>query len=156
MRPEDLIFPIEPGLTPSLVLERLSNGATSQDSDKIQLAITSAFQIGLRPEFVPKLLDILVLPNHISHEDIVSYLQQLKDRRAVDVLYRTALTSHPYLDNDEFFGLARKCTWALADIGTPEALTKLKLLASVENPSVASYAQKRIDSWQEELHRKGV
>jgi hypothetical protein len=60
------------------------------------------------------------------------------------------------LHYDEFFNVARKCTWALADIGTPEAHAKLQLLAKNENPMIAQYAQKRLDGWEREMSRKGT
>ena len=74
----------------------------------------------------------------------------------MEALYRTAFVEHEYRAYDEFFGLARRCTWALADIGTVEAYEKLELLAQCNNPMIAAYAQKRLDSWEEEKTRKGV
>jgi hypothetical protein len=154
MKPEDLILPRKPGLNPAEVLDCLNRSAASRDPCEIQDAITSAHQLGLKPEFVPVFLNLLEMPDHFRHEDIVSGLQKLRDPRAINALYRTALTRHSYLDYDEFFGLARKCTWALADIGTPDALAKLKLLATATNPTIAAYAKKRIERWKSELHRK--
>jgi len=154
MKPEDLIFPKQPGLDASDVVARLHHAAESRNPREIESAVTAAYQVGLRHDFVPALLEILDLPDHISHEDIVGALQALKDPRAIQSLHRTALKRYAYLDYDEFFGLARKCTWALADIGTPEALAKLELLASCENSTIAGYARKRIEHWQEEKHRK--
>jgi hypothetical protein len=62
-------------------------------------------------------------------------------------------TLRPY---DECFGLARKCTWALADIGTPEAHARLEILAKHSNPQIAAYAQKRLDEWDDERPRNGA
>ena len=67
-----------------------------------------------------------------------------------------AVVTHQYLDYDEFFGLARKCTWALADIGTPEANTALQELSQVDNQTIADYAQERLDKWEQELYRKNA
>ena len=63
----------------------------------------------------------------------------------MDILYSTAMRNFDYLDYDEDFGLARKCTWALADIGTPDAWQKLQNLARSQNEIIAGYAQKRLD-----------
>ena len=63
---------------------------------------------------------------------------------------------HDYLDHDECFGLARKCTWALADIGTPEARAGLDRLALSPHGMIAEFAQKRLDQWEKELQRKGT
>jgi len=110
-------------------LEALARAARIADSKSVESSLVEAFRIGFTPEFVPVLIELLEMPWHNRHEDIVSSLQQLKDPRAVDPLYRAAIVTHAYLDYDEFFGLARKCTWALADIGTAEAQARLKSLA---------------------------
>jgi hypothetical protein len=47
----------------------------------------------------------------------------------------------------EELALVRKCTWALADIGTPEAKARLQDLAKSLNAQIAGYAQKRLDRW---------
>lgn len=106
------------------------------------------------PDYPLILAKLLLSTNHQRHEDIAHTLQGFKDLRTVDALFQAALVIHDHLHYDEFFGLARKCTWALADIGTPEALSKLQLLAKGENQLIAGYAQKRIDSWKSERHRK--
>ncbi len=103
---------------------------------------------------MPQLIVLLRSKDHFRHEDIVNALQDIKDPRAVEELAEAALVSHEYLAYDEFFGLARKCTWALADIGTPEAKTKLVQLAASENPLIAGYAKKRLDRWDDERKRK--
>ena len=93
---------------------------------------------------------------HYKHEDIAQILQGLKDPSTVDCLYRAAELQFDYLNYDDTFGFARKCTWALADIGTPEAKAKLQQSARSSNDFGAKYAQKRLDRWEQELSRKGA
>jgi hypothetical protein len=93
---------------------------------------------------------------HYKHEDIARILQGLKDPSTVDCLYSAAELQFDYLNYDDTFGFARKCTWALADIGTPEAKAKLQQLARSSNAFVAEYAQKRLNRWEQELSRKGT
>ena len=137
------------------VIAVLKRGIESRDANEIEDAVLSAFEIGLRPEFVPLFIRLLDLAGHHQHEDVVLALQELKDASAVNSLYNAAFVKHDYLAYDELFGLARKCTWALADIGTADALAKLRLMASSENRLIAVYAQKRIDNWDDEIVRKG-
>ena len=101
------------------------------------------------------LIKLLNLDYHQCHEDLVLTIQQLKLPEAVDVLYSTALKKYHYLEYDELFALARKCTWALADIGTLAAQEKLRQLAGGDRQIIAGYAQKRLNNWERELHRKG-
>src|SRR5450756_1490554 len=154
MRPEDLIFKPKHALDPDQVLDRLKQAADSKNANEIGQVMLEVFSVGVRPEFVPVLIDLLSQERHYKHEDIISAFQTLKDPRTVEVIYRASFIRHDYLDYDDTFGLARKCTWALADIGTEEALAKLRLLAKSENSMVSGYAQKRIDNWELERHRK--
>jgi hypothetical protein len=134
-------------------LQALEDAAKNEDADGIDLALRIDFE-GLTPAFVPVLIQLLGASWHQRHQDIAHTLQGLKDPRAVDALYQATFVRYHYLAYDEYFGLARKCTWALADTGTPEAKAKLKLLAAGENPVIAGYAQKRLDKWDDEQKRK--
>ncbi|MFL6332847.1 MAG: hypothetical protein ACJ754_05815 [Pyrinomonadaceae bacterium] len=134
----------------------LDGAIQAKDGERVELALNECFRAGLAQEHVPALIGLLGQSWHSRHEDVVSALQQLKDDRAVDALYEEAHASYEYLEYDEFYGLARKCTWALADIGTPEAKAKLEVLAREDNELVAGYARKRLNQWDAELHRKGT
>lgn len=125
-----------------------------QDAELAEVAFYSALQ-NIHPLHVELLILLLEAPWHCRHEDLVQAFQRLRIPASVDALERTAHRTYSYLDYDECFGLARKCTWALADIGTPEAHQALTRLAASENQLIAGYAQKRLTNWQKELHRKG-
>ena len=136
------------------VIRELNDAAASIVPDVVDDAVTEAYRFGLSSEFVPALIQLRGLEWHTRHEDIVSALQQLRDPQSVDILEVTARKTFDYLDYDEFRGLARKCTWALADIGTMSARIALERLAADRDPLIAGYAQKRLDHWQDEIHRK--
>jgi hypothetical protein len=120
-------------------------------------ALVLLVRICKRPaDYAALLASLLVCTNHQWNENLAEALQREKDPTTVDALYDAALTIHDHLHYDEFFNVARKCTWALADIGTPEAHAKLQLLAKNENPMIAQYAQKRLDGWEREMSRKGT
>src|SRR4051812_74499 len=97
-------------------LDALVRAAGSRDPDAVERAVSQAFRQGLAPDFVPVLVDLLGMPWHFRHEDVARALQELKDARAVEPLYRAASACHGYLDYDDSFSLARKCVWGLADI----------------------------------------
>ncbi len=82
------------------ILEELALASELEDARAVEEAIEKAYHAGFDAEFVPVLLDLLERNFHTRHEDIVSTLQELKDPRAVNGLYRAALVSHPYLDYD--------------------------------------------------------
>jgi len=136
-------------------LRELNTVARSGDEDAVESAVFNAYEAGFSRDFVPALLTLISRRDHTCHEDVVSALQDLRDPRAVEALYDAALVDHEYLAYDEFFGLARKCTWALADIGTPEAHSRLQALAKHNNSQIAGYAKKRLENWDGERDRKG-
>jgi hypothetical protein len=125
------------------------------DADSVECALIIARGRTGDIDLVPTLVALLQAPWHRGHEDLARWLQDLRDPRAVDALYEAALTKHEYLEYDDSHALARKCAWALADIGSAEAQRKLRLLAGAADREVAGYAQKRLDEWTEEIARKG-
>jgi hypothetical protein len=120
----------------------------------VEDALVQAFAAGLHTQMSSLLIALAEALWHTRHEDVVLALQWLRSPEAVDALERVASATYAYLDYDEFYGLARKCTWALADIGTPTAYQALERLARSSNPIIAGYATKRITHWQDERHRK--
>ncbi len=139
---------------PSAMFELLQRAAQSGDASSVDCALLIAHGRTAHRDLVPLLAELLRAPWHYKHEDLARWLQDLRDARAIDALYETALTKHAYLAYDDGHALARKCTWALADIGTPEAEEKLRGLAACGDPVISEYAQKRLDRWQLELPRK--
>jgi HEAT repeat protein len=132
----------------------LQNHPENLKAESIEALLWLADIVGPPPDYAVILASLLLATNHQRNEDIAHTLQGLRDARTVEALFCAALSIHGHLHYDEFFNVARKCTWALADIGTPEAFAKLQELTTNENPSIAGYAQKRIDSWVKERARK--
>jgi hypothetical protein len=83
-------------------------------------------------------------PWHFQHEDIVFDLGLLKDPSSVDVLKKTALAKHPYLENDEFFVLGTHSIHALENIQTPEAIGAIGELAKNDNEILSKRAIERL------------
>ena len=146
---------LDPRGTPGFGAPLLREALASGDPVVVECAtiLISSFE-GWKPEHVPALLELLAAPWHTSHEDIALALQKIRDPRSIDALHRTALTKLPYLDYNDSHALARKCTWALADIGTPEARTRLEALTTEADETVAEFARKRLANWDRELDRK--
>lgn len=136
------------------ILEALRRSVAAKDADAFEVALGQTMTRGLCPAVVELLMEALAMRWHTRHEDVARALQDIKDPRAVGVLYSAALTVHEYLAFDDGFSLARKCTWALADIGTREARSRLVELAGSANATIAGYAQRRLDRWSVE-HPRG-
>jgi len=143
-------------LTSERIEADLTKAIAAENADDFEESVRSVFSFGdtIGSEISALLANALPMTWHTRHEDIVNALQDAKDPNTVDALYAAALATHEYLEFDENFGLARKCTWALADIGTEAARARLEELARCSNPKIRSYARKRLDNWQEEIQRK--
>jgi len=149
-----LYFSFDGGPTIFELIESFGAAIENEDSNAIDELMERLWENGPSREYVPILIRLLDTTCHTRHEDIALALQDLKDSRAIDPLYHAAHASHDYLAFDENFGLARKCTWALADIGTDEAKARLIQISAEPNEVVAAFAQKRLDNWDLELDRK--
>ena len=141
---------LDPVARPEVAESALREALVSQDADSVDgaLLLASRFNL-LTPDLAPLLATLLVLPWHRSHEDIASALQQLRAPATADALAQAALVKHDYLAYNDSHALARKCTWALADIGTPEARAHLESLARTDDIEIAAYARRRLENWED-------
>lgn len=136
-------------------IDQLRAAIEKQDSDVVESVLHLCYDKAGGADYVG-LLDLLLLADwHMSHEDVAQELQRLRSPLAIPALRTTATRKFAYLEYNNSHALARKCTWALADIGTKEAKEKLLEIAACEDREVAGYAKKRLDSWESELGRKG-
>jgi hypothetical protein len=143
--------PTEEQLRAATFLESVIHSRNPKQAESAVIQASSA----LHPIHAPALIQLAEAPWHQRHEDVVHALQQLRSPEAVSTLERVTFSNHAYLAYDNNHALARKCTWALADIGTQEAQQALKRIAGCTDPTIAGYAKKRLDNWQKESHRKG-
>ena len=82
---------------------------------------------------------------HHSHEDIANLLEEVASPKTINAIYDLAIMKLDYMEYDEFFNIARKCTYALGYINTPKAKEKLELLAQNENELIREYAIKQLN-----------
>lgn len=137
-------------------LHQLRAAIDKKDSDAVEDALMLCYDNEGGADYIGLLVQLLQADWHMRHEDVALELQRLRSPLAVPALRATATRRFAYLEYDSSHALARKCTWALADIGTKEAQEKLIEIASCDDPEVAGYAQKRLDNWELELRRKGA
>lgn len=133
----------------------LTTIVASQDAESLEDWLFEGDE-PLKPSDALAMADALLGDWHELHEDLTSELQRLRDPQTADALFRAATAAYPYRHWDDGHAVARKCTWALADIGTPETKRMLTELAKHSNEVLAGYATKRLERWEQELSRKGV
>lgn len=125
----------------SIVTQLLNEAMTAENTAEVDDALTIGCWLSLiSKDHAPILSRLLTQTWHQSHENIALNLQKLRDPRSIDALYTAATIHLTYLDYDNGLALARKCTYALGDIGTPEAIVKLQQISRSGDPERRKYA----------------
>lgn len=137
---------------PAKSLEMLRRALAEKDPQGVEFGKLLMFKFGFSKEFLDILNQLAEAPWHTRHEDVVSALADLKDPSSVEILARTAVASHPYLEFDKAFALGTKSIYALWGIQTPEAVAKLGELARNKNRVLKSTAKDRL----KDIAKKGT
>ncbi len=132
--------------TPNDTIRLLEQARDDRSANDVEFALGLIFRFQPSADYVPLLWELLLADFHTRHEDIALALEDLKDPRSIGALYLAAHAHFAHLDYDENFALPRKCTWALARIGTPEAFDRLRQLVESPNPKISAFAQKRLQT----------
>ena len=91
------------------------------------------------------LIEFIYDKKHYNHEDLAFLLEKKHSPKLINRVYDLAVMKLNYMKEDEFFNIARKCTYALGYTNTPKAKEKLELLAKNENELIREYAIKQLN-----------
>ncbi len=127
---------------PATLLRDLTRGDVSYESVWAWCQLGTLF--GHSRRATPVLCSLLIRDDHEGHEDLADTLQDLRDPKSVECLFDRAQRRLPYLDYNDSSALARRCVWALHDIGTEEAVSKLEALAKDPREEVSNEAADRL------------
>lgn len=133
---------------------KLQEAIRAKNPDKFEDALDMCFSIENDDGLCELLIEALQGDWHFRHEDVALEIQSLRCKGAVPALEERAKNNPEYLSWDENYALARKCTWALADIGTADAKHALERLSNSDVSVIRDFAQKRLDQWSLEIDRK--
>lgn len=123
----------------------LASSLDTKDPDDVEYSLQLLFIFKLYDSSLDSVITRLLLEKwHFKHEDLVGLVQTYCIKGTEESLFQLAGIQFAYLDYDENFGLARKCTWALATLNSPEAAEKLQQLADGSNEIIRAYARKRL------------
>jgi HEAT repeat protein len=126
------------------VTRRLESVLVRKDPTELREILLGAASGGLSARWATVLARLLMELWHHQHEDIANALQDLRDPATVDALYEVTNNSAPFSAVDDGRALARKCIWALHDIGTPAAVDKLELLTTTTDVETRERAAKKL------------
>lgn len=137
------------------VLDGLQEAIAAKDRVALEFAVAEVDPDDVDSDpIVPILCGLLAESWHFEHERLAQTLQRIRDPRASRALAAAATLKFDHMAADDSYPFARKCTWALADIGTDEARAYLVCLAMNSDAMIAGFARRRLDEWQAESNRK--
>jgi hypothetical protein len=137
-------FRIKPGEASSTGRAMLVRASQERDPAGVEFGLYLGHRFGVSEEYLDVLLGLACEPWHERHEDVIDALAKLKAPRSVEALYRTALTTFPYREYDEFNSLGTKCVRALGAIQTKEAIIQLGNLMANGGPILEGEAQAQL------------
>ncbi len=100
-----------------------------RDPVALDRVLSTVWSVGLTAEWAPVFAKLLVEHWHVAQEDLANALQDLRDPATSDALYQVAHDSTDYNKIDAGRALARKCVWALHDLGARDHLERLAATA---------------------------
>ncbi len=106
--------------------------------DEIQMTLSLIWLSGNASEYIDILNELLIDPNHISHQRVARELQELASPTTISFV-RKALESnfdyleYTYSDSD---ALAKWFSWILISIGTTEAIDLMKEYCNSANEGI--------------------
>jgi hypothetical protein len=136
---------------PQFVQSLISEAASRQDALRLQFALAVARSPAIDNQTdidATQLCKLLSEAWHFSHEDIASFLAELRSPATVGCLADAVNLRFGYLDYDETFQFARKCIKALAAVNNQSALEKLTMITESPNPVIREYALKELSRSQ--------
>jgi hypothetical protein len=128
-----------------LALHVLEDAFRSRDAEQLQCALVIGFVFGFVPDHVGVLSQLIDADWHYSHEDAVSALDHVRAAGAVEPLFRATQRIPKYLEFDEARALAVKAIWALGNLGSAEARTKLEILAQSGNAILRNVVKEQFE-----------
>lgn len=94
--------------------------------------------------------DLLLLTDHLEHEEIIRFLQDAADPYAINFLKKAVFLKPQlkYLDYDDYGAYYKKIFWALQEIGTKEAIEVIKEFTMSEDSIIKKEATYRLSKYK--------
>ena len=126
--------------------ELLENSVKEKNAEDLVLLMFLIYKFEKKSiNIINMLCDIFEDNWHYEHENIAFLFEEARPIKAVNSLYRVAISKFPYLDFDYNYALAVKCIWALGNIRNEESVGKLKLLATSNNEIIKNNALEQLE-----------
>lgn len=139
-------FPIDIQNNPDYIKEEISAAIQDGHADTLQITINLIWLSGNPAQFVDLLNELLINPNHQSHQQIAKALQDIKSPTTIPFVKKALDTNFDYLgytcSDSEI--IAKWFSWVLSSIGTKDAFDMIKEYSNSNNEGIRKEMQYRL------------
>jgi len=131
-------FPVDIQNNPNYIKEEVSAAIRNGDNDTLQMTINLIWLSGDTSEFVDLLNELLINPNHQSHQQIAKTLQDIRSPTTIPFVKKALDTNFDYLEytcSDSEI-IAKWFSWLLFSIGTKDAIDLIKEYSNSNNEGI--------------------
>ncbi len=128
------------------VVEEIEQAIQNKNADQLDLCINLIWLSGNCKRYIDLLNRLLLVPHHWSHQAITQNIQDIAHPSSIPFIKKVLESNFEYLDytGSESAAIAKWFSWALASIGTPEAIDVLKEFSHSSNKGIAQEMQYRL------------
>ena len=143
-------FPVDIRRDKNYVVSEVEKAVKTGETEELELAINLIWLSDNEADFIDLLHNLLLNPNHRSHQYILKSLQDLRNPKSVPFIKKALKTNFDYIPytGSDSYGIAKWFSWALATIGTNEAIDLIKEYSHSEDEGIREemlYRLKRIE-----------
>ena len=143
-------FSVDINGNPDFVTSEVTAAIEGQDPEEIQTTISLIWLSGDIPQYVDILNELLINPNHTSHQLIAKTLQDVTPSASTVPYVRKALESNfDYLEYtcSETSAIAKWFSWLLYSIGTKEAIGLIEEYINSSDEGIATEMRYRLKKY---------
>ncbi len=145
-------FPIDVSNNAQYLIDEINNAAKLAKNKELSSLINLIYLCENKAPFIDVLNELLINPNHKSHQFITKTLQNLKQPSSVKFIKQALETDFDYLNYtaSEPEAIAKWFSWALFSIGTEEAINTLRQYAQSDNAGIKKEMTYRLNKFLRE------
>lgn len=123
------------------VMELLHDAIFTKNELELELLLMLLYHFDCVNHYCILLSQLLIQPWHHRHDEIAGALEFEDDERLIEIWHQAALYRCDNLDYEsDYCEFNRKCLFALARIGTQDAIKCMKDISHADNPIIANHA----------------
>ena len=140
-------FSVDIRSSTSFVESAIRTAIETGNQEEIEMTISLIWLTGNTSGFLGLLNELLILPNHQSHQRIARTLQEIASPSTIPFVQRALETNFDYLEYtcSESRAIAKWFSWLLYAIGTKEAIDLIEIYSHSVDDGVKSEMRYRLN-----------